>query len=117
MIGTEDKTESHPPALARPAQPRRKHGWLVLVITLIIVAAVVIGGIVPRLKARAALKTETYDLALPNVTVIHPTQGAPQREIILPGNMQAFMDAPIYARTSGYLKKWYVDIGARVKAN
>lgn len=117
MIGTEDKTGNQSLVSAGQLQPRRKHGWLVLVIILIVVAAVVIGGIVPRLKARAALKTETYDLALPSVTVIHPTQGAPQTEIVLPGNMQAFIDAPIYARTNGYLKKWYVDIGARVKAN
>jgi RND family efflux transporter MFP subunit len=75
----------------------------------------VIGGIVPRLKAKAALKSETYDLAVPNVNVIHPKQGAPQNEIVLPGNMQAFTDSPIYARTNGYLKKWYVDIGGRVK--
>ena len=48
--------------------------------------------------------------------VIQPKPGAPHQEIVLPGNIQAFTDAPIYARTNGYLKKWYVDIGARVKA-
>ena len=47
--------------------------------------------------------------------MIHPKLGAPQAEIILPGNIQAFTDSPIYARTNGYLKKWYVDIGGRVK--
>jgi RND family efflux transporter MFP subunit len=77
---------------------------------------VVIGGIVPRLKARAALRTETRDLAIPNVSVIHPRRGAPETEITLPGNIQAFNDSPIYARTNGYVKNWYVDIGARVKA-
>ena len=86
-------------------------------VAILVIAAVVIGGIVPRLRAKAALRGETYDLAVPTVTVIHPSHGAPQTEIVLPGNMQAFMDAPIYARTSGYLKKWYVDIGSRVKAN
>ena len=50
-----------------------------------------------------------------SVTVVHPKRAAPAQEIVLPGNMQAFIDAPIYARTNGYLKKWYVDIGARVK--
>ena len=120
MIETEEKVDSRAPApVVSPqvTQPRRKRGWLALVVVLVIVAAVVIAGIVPRLKARAALKTETYDLALPNVNVMHPAHGAPQTEIVLPGNMQAFIDAPIYARTNGYLKKWYVDIGARVKAN
>ena len=63
------------------------------------------------------MRTETYDLAIPTVaTVIHPKLGAPQTEIIFPGNIQAFIDSPIYARTNGYLKKWYADIGAHVKA-
>jgi RND family efflux transporter MFP subunit len=48
--------------------------------------------------------------------VIHLKKGAPQQEIVLPGNMQAFTDSPIYARTNGYLKKWYHDIGAHVRA-
>ena len=93
-----------------------KHGILITLVVLLIVAAVVIGGIVPRLRAKAALKSETYDLAVPTVNVATPKQGAPQSEIVLPGNMQAFTDSPIYARTNGYLKKWYVDIGGRVKA-
>ena len=53
---------------------------------------------------------------MPTVAVITPERGAPQQEIVLPGTMQAFTDAPIYARTNGYLRKWYVDIGARVHA-
>jgi RND family efflux transporter MFP subunit len=89
---------------------------LIAIIALLVVAIVVTAGIVPRMRAKAALRMETYDLAVPTLSVIHPKRGAPQTEIILPGNMQAFIDSPIYARTSGYLKKWYVDIGARVKA-
>lgn len=96
--------------------PRSKHGLLIAVVVLLIVAAVVIGGIVPRIRAKAALRTETYDLAIPTVKVVHPKRGAPQQEIVLPGNIQAFTDAPVYARTNGYLKKWYSDIGAHVKA-
>jgi RND family efflux transporter MFP subunit len=98
-----------------PRQTGSKHGVLITVIALAIIAAVVIGGIVPRLRAKEALQKATYDLAVPTVNVAHPKQGAPQTEIILPGNMQAFTDSPIYARTNGYLKKWYVDIGGRVK--
>ena len=96
--------------------PRSKHGALVAVVVLIVVAGIVIAGIVPRLKAKAALRIETYDLAVPTVNVIHPKLGAPQTEIVLPGNIQAFIDSPIYARTNGYLKKRYVDLGAHVKA-
>jgi multidrug efflux pump subunit AcrA (membrane-fusion protein) len=96
--------------------PRSKHGWLIAVVLLLIVALIIIGGIVPRIRAKAALRTETYDLAIPTVKVVHPKRGAPQQEIVLPGNIQAFTDAPVYARTNGYLKKWYSDIGAHVKA-
>jgi RND family efflux transporter MFP subunit len=89
--------------------------WLA-VVALLIVAAIVVAGVMPRLKARADLRNETYELAIPTVSVIHPKLGAPQSEIVLPGNVQAFADSPIYARTNGYLKRWYVDIGAHVAA-
>lgn len=92
------------------------HGMVIAVLVVIIVAGVVVMGVVPRLRAKAALRTETSDLAIPTVVVIHPKRGDPQQEIVLPGNMQAFEDAPIFARTNGYLKKWYVDIGGHVKA-
>jgi multidrug efflux pump subunit AcrA (membrane-fusion protein) len=48
------------------------------------------------------------------VSVVLPKRTAPTQEIILPGNVQPFIASPIYCRTNGYLKKWYVDIGARV---
>ncbi len=97
-------------------ETRSKHGILALVIALMIVAGIVIAGVLPRRKAAAALKAETNELAIPTVSVVHPKLGSLQTEIVLPGNVQAFTDSPIYARTNGYLKKWYVDIGARVTA-
>src|SRR5580704_2724525 len=96
-------------------QPRSGHGVVIAILVVIIVAGVVVMGVVPRLRAKAALRTETTNLAIPTVVVIHPKHGDPEQEIVLPGNIQAFEDAPIYARTNGYLKKWYVDIGANVK--
>jgi RND family efflux transporter MFP subunit len=99
-----------------PRHRESKHGWLYVALALLIVAGIVVAGIVPRRNARAALTRETKDLATPTVSVIHPKLGAPQQEIVLPGNMQAFTDSPIYARTNGYLKKWYVDIGGHVKS-
>jgi RND family efflux transporter MFP subunit len=98
-----------------PSGPRPVHGLLILVVALVIVAAVVIAGVVPRLRAKAEVRTETDNLAVPAVNVIHPKRGSPQQEIVLPGNIQAFIDAPIYARTNGYLQSWYFDIGARVR--
>jgi RND family efflux transporter MFP subunit len=91
------------------------HGILLFVIVAV-AAVVVIWGISSRREANAQLAQETQDLAIPVVSVVHPKPGAPQQEIILPGNMQPFTDAPIFARTNGYLRKWYVDIGANVKA-
>jgi RND family efflux transporter MFP subunit len=67
-------------------------------------------------RATSALTVQTQEMAVPTVSVIQPKRGASSEEIVLPGNIQAFIDAPIYARTNGYLKRWYVDIGARVKA-
>ena len=87
-----------------------------LLLIVVIVAMVVIWGISSRREANAQLSQETKDLAIPTVSVIHPKAGAPVQEIVLPGDMQPFADAPIFARTNGYLKKWYADIGANVKA-
>jgi len=93
-----------------------KKSWVITVLAFLVVAVVVISGIVPRVRARSALRTETNQLAIPAVIVAQPKKSAPGQEVILPANVQAFRDAPIYARTNGYLKKWYVDIGGRVKA-
>jgi len=80
----------------------------------LLIGFIVYRGIGPRVKAEAALTTETDAAAIPSVTVVHPRLGSPSQEIVLPGNAQAFTDTPIYARTNGYLKAWHVDIGARV---
>jgi len=94
---------------------RRIGGVLFLLTVSVIAAVVVISGIAPRLRARQALREETNRLAAPPVTTVLPVRAAPSEEVVLPGNIQAFTDAPIYARTNGYLKRWYFDIGAHVK--
>src|SRR6266404_367042 len=101
------------PGANHAGQPRRR--WVVVVLALAVVATVVISGIVPRVRARAALRAETNQLAVPAVIVVQPKRAAPGQEIVLPANVQAFKDAPIYARTNGYLKRWYADIGAHVR--
>ena len=89
----------------------------VLIVILVVFAAgaVVVRGIHSRVNAAAVIREKTVELAVPSVSVIHPKFGNPKDEIALPGNIQAFVDAPVYARTSGYLRKWYSDIGTRVK--
>src|SRR5438552_9536677 len=93
--------------------PRRR--WLALAIALLAVAALLRSGIWSRVRARTTLHAHTAQTALPPVSVVSPKQAAPAEEIILPGNVQPFITSPIYARTNGYLRKWYVDIGAHVK--
>ncbi|HTQ59788.1 MAG TPA: efflux RND transporter periplasmic adaptor subunit [Candidatus Solibacter sp.] len=61
-----------------------------------------------------ALAEETESLAIPTVAVIHPTTEVAEEDLVLPGTLQAYVDSPIYARTNGYLRKWYHDIGSRV---
>jgi RND family efflux transporter MFP subunit len=100
-------------ATHRKRSPGRSVAMLLVVV--VVVGLLVISGIVPRLRSRKALAAETNELAAPTVLVIQPKRGAPSQEILLPGNIQAFVDAPIYARTNGYLKRWYFDIGAHVK--
>jgi RND family efflux transporter MFP subunit len=89
--------------------------WIAAIVAFVIVAAIVIAGILPRVRARTALRKETAEMAVPTVSVVQPKRAAPAQELVLPANVQAFADSPIYARTNGYLKRWYVDIGARVK--
>jgi len=95
-------------------QRAQKH-WLALAIAVIAVAGLLIFGIWSRVRARTALNTETAQAALTAVSVVSPKQTTPAQEIILPGNVQPYISSPIYARTNGYLKKWYFDIGAHVK--
>lgn len=73
-------------------------------------------GVSSRARALAVVAGETRDLAVPTVEVVSPTPGAPQEEIVLPGTIQPFADAPIYARTDGYVSQRHVDIGTRVRA-
>lgn len=87
----------------------------VLVSTALVLGVVISWGIHSRVEAETQLQTLTNQAAVPSVEVMHPKAGAPAEEIVLPGTTQAFTDTPIYARTNGYLKAWYFDIGARVK--
>lgn len=78
---------------------------------------VVVGGLtmLQRRSEYHTLAEETETLAIHTVGVIHPTPEAGEEDLVLPGTIQAFVESPIYARTNGYLKKWYHDIGSRVE--
>lgn len=84
-------------------------------ILLLLTGFGVFDGIRSRVEAAAKLHAVARASAIPMVEVVHPKSGADGQEVALPGNAQAFSDTPIYARTSGYVEHWYVDIGAHVK--
>src|SRR5579863_9014153 len=101
----------------RPTNPRKSpRRWLVPALAVLAAVLVLALGIRSRVKAETALRVVTEQMAVPSVSVVVPKHTAPATEITLPGNMQPFISSPIYARTDGYLKKWYFDIGAHVKA-
>jgi RND family efflux transporter MFP subunit len=104
------------PHVESPQPGPSRRPWLTAVVAFLIVVGLFIAGVLPRVKARATVQKETAELAVPTVVVIQPKRTGASQEIVLPANVQAFKDAPIYARTNGYLKRWYADIGTRVKA-
>jgi RND family efflux transporter MFP subunit len=85
-------------------------------IVLLVFAGIAFWGIQSRLGVRAALNSAAKDSTRVPVAVIHPAPADSAGDIVLPGNVQAYLETPIYARTNGYLRRWYVDIGGRVKA-
>src|SRR5690349_3705416 len=90
--------------------------WLLPLAVAVVIAGLLASGIRSRVKDNAALSAVTDQMAVPSVSIALPKRAAPVQEIVLPGNMQPFISSPIYARTDGYLQKWYFDIGAHVKA-
>jgi RND family efflux transporter MFP subunit len=106
--------ELHSPA-ATGAKPRSLRGWFAGIAVLLLFVGLLVSGIRERIHTNASLRTETANLAIPNVSVVAPKRAAPSQEIVLPGNVQPFITSPIFARTNGYLEHWYFDIGAHVK--
>jgi membrane fusion protein, multidrug efflux system len=108
---TQPKVESSGPSPRTQKKPRY--------VALLLVAALLVAGaaiaFVLRLGERRALAKETEVLAVPSVIVIQPKPEPPQQELVLPSTLQAYIESPIYARTNGYLGRWYKDIGSQVQ--
>jgi RND family efflux transporter MFP subunit len=108
--------EQEPQSPSIAGLPRRTgRGWLTALAIITVFAGLLISGILQRMHASAALRTETTEMAVPTISVVTPQRAAPSQEIVLPGNVQPYVTAPIYSRTNGYLQAWYFDIGAHVK--
>jgi RND family efflux transporter MFP subunit len=105
----------------RKANPRNRSRTqrAIMVVGVILLSAVfafwIYTGIQSRMDGERGLEKRVTLSSAALVNVVHPLQGSDGQTIELPGNTQAFTEAPIYARTSGYLKQWYCDIGAHVK--
>lgn len=101
---------------AAPVPSKQSSPWLLagLAAAALVLGIFIYSGIHERAHAETILGNRAEQAAIPSVNVINPSPGAVAQEIVLPGNSQAFNDTPIYARTNGYLKRWWVDIGAHV---
>ena len=118
LTNNEPETAVTKPDTPRSSPRRAMSLWLVLTL-LVAFGAIgwfVYKGITARVSAEKALVTETHDAAVLSVSVTHPKIASAAQELVLPGNTQPLIDSPVYARTNGYLRKWYFDIGSHVKA-
>jgi multidrug efflux pump subunit AcrA (membrane-fusion protein) len=99
-----------------PSEPRKfvRLAGLVTLLAVLTILAVIGLGLRARQAAAEALVNTAQSAVAARVSVVHPQPNGSSEELVLPGDIQAFVEAPIYARTHGYLKGWYFDIGAYV---
>src|ERR1700689_3530966 len=100
-----------------PAETPEKKSRLFVFLLVCVLALLILGAftLLQRRTQYRALANETEKMAVPTVSVVHPTVAPGQEDLVLPSTTQAYVESPIYARTNGYLKKWYHDIGSRVQ--
>jgi RND family efflux transporter MFP subunit len=118
IAAMEDHSRHQPPTIQPPpdmppASPRKA-----LMIVAVVIAILVIAGaftLLGHASHERALASETERETVPTVAVVHPLAEKPEEDLVLHGTLQAYAESPIYARTNGYLVRWYKDIGSRVK--
>ncbi len=108
------RAASRPSSGATASASRKLRHATVIAVLLVIAGA--LAGILPRMKRAAALATATHELAIQTVTVVSPTPGKSSGAFVLPAEIRPLLEAPVYARASGYVTRFLVDIGAQVKA-
>ncbi len=116
VTDTKPSAEEHtaPPVVLDPSRKLGRGPILGLIVVGLLLGVAILVGIHSRVHAEEELKTETQQDSVAAVAVTTASRGADALEITLPADTQAFIDTPIYARTSGYLRHWYADIGAHV---
>lgn len=105
---------SNSPLVKSSAPVPRLRPWAIGILILFIVGFVL--GMLPRWRHTNELRAETRELAVPTVTIVKPVPGKSEGGLTLPAEVKARMESPIYSRASGYLTKWSIDIGAKVKS-
>jgi membrane fusion protein, multidrug efflux system len=114
----EEHSRHQPPTVQRPPETPPASPRTAMTIVGVMVAILLIAGVITlisRFSHEKALAKETERQTVPTVAVTHPLAEKPDEELVLPGTLQAYAESPIYARTSGYLVRWYKDIGSQVK--
>lgn len=101
-----------PPPEIPPAPPRRALMVVGVALLILLVAGAI--TLITRASHERALAKETEQQTIPTVAIVHPLAEKPDEDLVLPGSLQAYAESPIYARTNGYLVRWYKDIGSRV---
>jgi RND family efflux transporter MFP subunit len=105
--------EITPPPKLEAASPRKVLFFVGLLVLALLAAGAL--ALLTRMHASRVLADTTAQEAIPTVAVVHPIEENPDEQLVLPGTLQAYVESPIYARTNGYLLRWYRDIGSRVK--
>jgi RND family efflux transporter MFP subunit len=111
---SEHEDKKAPESTRAKRQPRKMPRLLSLG-AVALVMAVALDGILHRQSQEKAVAAWTDAAAIPTVNIVHPTKGAPEQQVVFPGDIHAWYQAPTYARVNGYLKNWYFDFGAHVK--
>jgi len=106
------KQTLQPPPETPPAPPRKALTIVGIALLVLVIAGA--ATLIGHASHERALAKETEAETVPTVAVVHPQAEKPDEELVLPGSLLAFEESPIYARTNGYLVRWYKDIGSRV---
>src|SRR5436190_18922248 len=109
LIGHRELSSEKPPFLGTRGARR------LIIVGVVLLSLAVLAGVLPRLSQRRQATADTKQLAVPNVSVVSPSIGAPTDGLMLPAEVKPWQEASIFSRVNGYLKSWAVDIGAHVE--